>query len=80
MDLQTRKLNTIEYLIGLKDEKIFQKIESMIFEITGDNELKSHFKPFTQQQLNDRADISNLDYLNDRIKTQAQLETESENW
>jgi hypothetical protein len=25
MDLQTRKLNVIEYLIALKDEKVFKK-------------------------------------------------------
>jgi hypothetical protein len=29
MDLQTRKLNTIGYLINLQDEKIFTKIEAM---------------------------------------------------
>jgi len=33
MDLQTRKLNAIEYLVGLRDEKIFRKIESTITEV-----------------------------------------------
>ncbi len=32
MDLQTRKLNAIGYLIELKDEKIFSKIELTILE------------------------------------------------
>ncbi|MDO5663955.1 MAG: hypothetical protein Q4G63_01705 [Bacteroidia bacterium] len=31
MDLQTRKLNIIEYVIGLDDEKVFSKIEAIIF-------------------------------------------------
>lgn len=30
MDLQTRKLNAIRYLINLQDEKIFRKIEATI--------------------------------------------------
>lgn len=32
MDLQTRKLNIIKYLIGLQDEKVFNKIETTIIE------------------------------------------------
>ena len=74
MDLQTRKLNAIEYLIGLQDEKIFRKIESTI------QEIKKDLKPFTQKQLIDRAKRSNDDYLVGKYKTQDQLEKESENW
>jgi hypothetical protein len=80
MDLQTRKLNAIEYLIGLKDEKIFRKIESSIFEIRKGSKTEKGLKPFTQKQLIERAKQSNLDYKNGNFKTQSELERESLNW
>ena len=78
MDLQTRKLNAIGYLINLQDENIFTKIESTIESIKSQKDIK--VKPFTKKQLVDRAKRSNQDYLSGRFKTQEQLELESENW
>jgi len=78
MDLQTRKLNAIGYLINLQDEKIFRKIESAIID-SQKHEMK-HLKPFTKKQLLERALQSNKDYIEGRVKIQKQLETESENW
>ena len=78
MDLQTRKLNAIGYLISLQDEKEFSKIESAIIEIQ--NQDKRMLKPFTQKQLIDRAKRANKDYLTGRFKPQEQLEKESEKW
>ena len=75
MNIQVRKLNAIEYIIALKDEKILSKIESAIVESQ-----KREIKPFTQKQLIERAKLANKDYLAGRYKTQDQLETESENW
>ncbi|MFA6402974.1 MAG: hypothetical protein WCX31_15340 [Salinivirgaceae bacterium] len=80
MDLQTRKLNVIEYLIGLKDEKIFQKIESTVFHSMKVVEAERSIKPFTQKQMVERANQSNQDYRNGNIKTQEELEKESQNW
>jgi hypothetical protein len=78
MDLQTRKLNAISYLIKLQDETILRKIESTI--IDSRNREKKHLKPFTKKQLLDRAKQSNMDYQAGNVKTQNQLEIESENW
>lgn len=75
MNIQVRKLNAIEYIIALKDEKVLSKIESAIVESQ-----KKEIKPFTQKQLIERAKLANKDYLAGRYKTQDQLETESENW
>ena len=78
MDLQTRKLNIIEYLIGLTDESIFNVFEEIV------NESKSRRtktnRPFTRQELIERAKKSNHDYLVGNFKDQEQLETESKNW
>ena len=79
MDLQTRKLNAIKYLIQLQDEKLFNKIESVINESKDILEGKG-IKPSTQKQLIQRAKKANQDYLSGNYKTQDQLEQESENW
>jgi hypothetical protein len=80
MDIQTRKLNAIKYLIGLKDDKIFQKIESTILESMKSVDLEKNLKPFTQKQLIDRAKRSNQNYLKGKFKTQEELEIEYQSW
>ena len=75
MSLQVRKLNAIEYIIGLKDEKAFSIIESAIIESQ-----QAGLKPFSQKQIIDRAKQANKEYLAGTCKTQEQLEKESENW
>lgn len=80
MDVQTRKLKVIEYLIGLHDEKILKKIESAILEFQKQQTIRQQVKPMTQEQLIERAKRSSSDYLSGRTKTQEQLEQESENW
>ena len=80
MDLQTRKLNAIKYLISLKDEKAFSKIESTIIDNQNSQAHKKDLKPFTQRQILARAKQSNKDYQEGKFKIQEQLEKESENW
>ena len=80
MDLQTRKLNAIKYLISLQDEQVFSKIESTIFENQNAHEVKRDLKPFTQRQLLSRAEQSNKDYQAGKFKSQEQLQKESEDW
>ncbi len=75
MDLQTRKLNTIGYIIGIQDDKVFTKIESAIL-----NSIKNKPSPLTAEMVVKRAKLSNEDYKNGRVKTQKELEKESENW
>ncbi len=77
MDLQTRKLNVIEFLIGLDDETAFNKIEAAIYR---SKKNKNPIHVFTKQELKARAEKSKNDYLNGRITTQAELEAEAENW
>lgn len=78
MDLQTRKLNVIDYLIHLQDEVLFDKIEEVIIKSKHDS--IEEFKPFTKEQLIERAKKSSSDYLLGNYKTQEQLEIESLNW
>jgi len=78
MDLQTRKLNLIEYFVRLADEKIITIFEDIIIELKSDNSRK--LKPFTQQELLDRARKSNQDYLEGNYRTQEIVELESQSW
>jgi hypothetical protein len=78
MDLETRKLNAIQYLINLRDEKILNEIEATIYSAKTRKATKPI--PFTGKQLVERAKRSNDDYLSGKFKTQDQLELESENW
>ena len=78
MDLQTRKLNAIAYLIRLQDEEAFSKIETTILESQKEKERDT--EPFTSKQLLDRARKSNKDYLAGRFKSQKQVERESKSW
>ena len=80
MDLQTRKLNVIEYLIGLNDEKVFSKIESTIFENMIVSQSAEDLKPFTRAQIIDRANRTNADYKKGSFKSQEELEADSHNW
>jgi len=80
MDLQTRKLKAIEYLIGLRDEKIFRKIETTIVEVQKQQTADRKVNPLSAKELVERANRSTKDYLTGRIKTQEQLEQESESW
>lgn len=77
MDLQTRKLNVIEYLIRLQDDNMIQEIENLIFES------KIHDKNFQQLTENDllnRARKSNVQYESGEFVDQAELEEESKSW
>ena len=76
MDLQTRKLNAIEYIAGLEDEDIFNKIELTILENKVRSERK--LKPFSRKQIIERAEKSNRDYKSGKFKTQEALKKESE--
>jgi hypothetical protein len=78
MDIQTRKLNAIEYIAGLEDENILNLIELTIIENKSRNERK--IKPFTQKQLINRAVKSNKDYLAGKIIIQEDLEKQSKSW
>ena len=77
MDLQTRKLNLISYLVQLQDEKFIEKIEKII--LKNQNE-KSEDIPFTTDELLNRIEKSENDLKNGNFKTQDELEQLSENW
>jgi len=79
MNLQSRKLSLIGYLVDIQDEKVIGDIESVLLE---SQKLSSqqNFKRFTGEELVIRAEEANKDYLAGRIATQEELESDSKNW
>lgn len=78
MDLQTRKLNLIEYLIGINDENAIVILEEAANKTRGAKGNK--YLPFTEQEIIDRAKESNEDYRKGKVIDSKKLEAESENW
>lgn len=78
IDLQARKLNMINYLINLNDEKAFSKIESVAKEVKKTAEV--NFKLFTKSDLIKRAKKSSLDIANGKLATQKEVEKIAKNW
>lgn len=76
--LQLRKISLIEYLLGIQDEKIFDKVESNIHK-----SLKS-VNPidivFTKGEIIERAEFSNKQIKKGHVLSQKELEVQSKNW
>jgi len=72
MNLQARKLDLIEYLIQINDEKVVNQIERLI--------VQPKRIPFSQVELISRTNQSKLDYQSGKIKTQEHLEADSRRW
>lgn len=79
MDIQSRKLKAIEYLIELDDEQEFNLIESAIA-VLKKNRKSGNFQSMTVEEVLFRANISDLDYKAGRVKTQEEVELDSKNW
>jgi len=77
MDLQTRKLNVIEYLIQLQDDNMIQEIETLIFESRIHNK---DFQQLTKNDLLERALKSNTQYESGEFVDQDELEKKSKSW
>ncbi len=78
MDLQTRKLNLITYLLQMKDEVFFDKLENYI--LKNEVELNTNISPFSTEELINRVKKSELDFENGNFKTQEDVENISSNW
>ncbi|MBK9318526.1 MAG: hypothetical protein IPM91_06665 [Bacteroidetes bacterium] len=78
MSLQLRKLNLIEYLLGVQDEKVFDKIESTIQKSI--KNVKPGDVVFTKNDLIERVEFTNKQIKKGHTLTQKELEQQSKNW
>jgi hypothetical protein len=71
-------MNLIEYLLGVQDEKVFDKIESTIQKSIKD--VKPGDIVFTKNDMVERAEFSNKQIKKGHVLTQKELEKQSKNW
>jgi len=76
LNIQERKLNIIEQLIILNDEKVFEQVEELI-----NSSLKRpQLKKFTKQDLEKRAKFSEANIVNGEVYSQEDVEKLSQKW
>jgi hypothetical protein len=77
-NLQLRKISLIEFLLGIQDEEVFDKLESTIHK-----SLKS-VKPtdfvFSREEVAQRAEFSNNQIKKGLVLSQKELEAQSKKW
>ena len=71
MNIQTRKLEAIEYLITLKDERQMELIESLIMKMRSSDIVA--MQKLTHDDITARALQSEDDYANGRVTAQSEL-------
>jgi hypothetical protein len=77
-NLKLRKMSLIEYLLGIQDEKVFDKIESSIHKTVekfGSNDIV-----FTKNDLIERDKFSNNQIEKGLVLSQEELKIQSKNW
>lgn len=75
-NIQEKKLNIIEQLIIINDDKVFDKVEKII----NDSLNRPLAKKLTKKDLIDRAKKSNFDIENGDVFAQSEVESISQNW
>ncbi len=76
LNIKERKLNIIEQLIILNDEEIFDQVEELI-----NSSLKRpQLKKFSEQELEERAKISNENIENGDVFSQEDVAKLSQKW
>jgi hypothetical protein len=68
-------LSLVEYLLNIQDEDLFNAIATKI-----EDSLKNSPNEFTQQELIERAQISNLQIKEGKVISHSDLENQSLNW
>ena len=75
MNTQARKLNLIEKLTLLNDNKVLEKIEKLLLSGT-----KNKMKPMGMEEFYERVEASEEAIKKGKTISQDDLEAESENW
>ena len=76
--LQLRKISLIEYLLGIQDEKVFDKVESNIHKSI--KSLKPGDIVFSKDEITERAEFSNKQIKKGLVLNQKELEAQSKKW
>ena len=79
MNIQAKKLNLIEKLIGLSDTTTINKIDKLLNK-TVVSAYEAKQKPMTGEEFKARLEKSEDDFKNGRVISHEDLKKEAENW
>lgn len=83
MDIQTRKLNFIQEILTLRNEKLISKLESLLKKERSKDEIigfTTEGKPMTKEAYNRDIDEARLQMKEGKYLSQKELEKQSESW
>ncbi|MEQ1733858.1 MAG: hypothetical protein ABL940_09300 [Bacteroidia bacterium] len=78
MNLQLRKMNLIEFLLGVQDETFFTKIETAIHKSS--KTIKPYDIVFTKADIIERAKFAETQIKKGLTLTQQEVEAQSKDW
>lgn len=79
MDLQTRKINFIQEILREKNEKIFNKLEKILYQ-ERKKAISKDYSPMTIEEFNSLIDQAEDDSKNNRIYNTVQVLKEIDSW
>ncbi|MDR0193921.1 MAG: hypothetical protein LBI73_02250 [Myroides sp.] len=77
MSIEAKKEQLVDYLKGIQDEKLLDKISSYVTSLV---EEEAMFIPMTEEELEERLAISRKDYEEGRYYTQEQVKEMITKW
>ncbi|MEG9327007.1 hypothetical protein V6B16_03595 [Salinimicrobium catena] len=72
MDLQKRKIEFVQEFLKLQSEEVITRLEELLKKETN-SLVQESSKPMTKEELNERIDISEADFQNNRFKRSPDL-------
>ncbi|SDK66026.1 hypothetical protein SAMN04488034_10113 [Salinimicrobium catena] len=72
MDLQKRKIEFVQEFLKLQSEEVITRLEELLRKETN-SLVQENSKPMTKEELNERIDISEADFQNNRFKRSSDL-------
>lgn len=70
MDLQARKIEFIQEFLKLQSEDVVLRLERFL-----KMEKEATFKPLSFEELNQRIDLTESDFINNKFKSNSELKT-----
>ena len=79
MELQTRKIQFIQDVLRLKNEKILQKLEKLL-RLEKAKQIKEDFSQMTLEEFNDLIDSAENDDMNNRLFNAGEILKDIDSW
>ncbi len=79
MELQTKKIQFIQDILRLKNEKILEKLEKLL-RFEKEKQIKEEFSQMTMEEFNALIDSAENDSLNNRLYNASEILKDIDTW